>query len=347
MDSLDFFNSVFLPSTIRKDDGVEGAIFVDTIIIRDSELVYGSETNKIPAESIKDDEFLNALKGVLVFNEHPKDMITAENYNKYASMSIGTIVNAEYREQNNDKFVYGTMRITNPSAIDAISHKVINGGSLGYKASIDESQGVKTQKNLKPNHFCITNVPRDGGVKIFNSNKGEKMEKAEVLEMIKEFHNSSMKDSIIVDKTSFNNLMQVLGARIVDENVKSIFNSKDGLDKMKFLESTLCIKNIFNSEDEKAKSEELEKKVEELEKKNSELEEKLKETEKKEEEKKEEPKENEDDSKKDESDKKEEPKENEGECKEEKKENSIRMQEKEIKNANSDALRYNAVLNAL
>lgn len=352
-DNLDFYNSTFIPSTIRKDDGVDGAIFVDTILIRDSNLKYGDEYNKIPAESIKEDSFINALKGLLVFNEHPREMITSENYNKYASISIGTITNAEYRENENEKVVYGTMRITNPNAIELITKKIINGGSLGYKAHIDSSQGIKVQKGLKPNHFCITQIPRDSGVKILNSSKGAKtMDKSVILEAMSEFHNSRS-DVVSLDKGLFVGFMQTLGARIQDKQALEVFNSKSGVDKLVFLDSVLTIKDVFNSDSDEAKAkleakiDELETIKKELEAKNSELEEKLKENTKcevkddepKGEDEKDEPKANEDDKK--------EPTEN-TECeKDEPKANSVRMEYKEVKNSNKGSVNYNAILNQI
>lgn len=274
-----FLNSNFLGSTIREDKGVHGAIFVDSILIRESELDYANGKQAIPFESIADKEFLNSLTGLLVFNEHPKDMVSAENFNALSRKSIGTIVNAEVRNMNGDNVVYGTLRIADTSLIKDIKERRITGGSMGYYADNINMNGKNTQLHLKPNHFCLTNNPRDRGVKIFNSNKGENMEKQEFVSAMQEVLNSQNKDSIVISKPVFNSLMQTIGSKIVDDSVSKALASKDGLDKIHYLDSALSIKNIFkNEDDEKAKAEEAEKtnsELEESKKENSELKEKL------------------------------------------------------------------------
>lgn len=266
---MQFNNSNFIQSTIRNDDGIKGAIFVDSILLRESELQYGDETNKIPLQEIVNKDFLNALQGLLVFDEHPDKMLDSENYNALARESVGSIVNAEYRELNGDNVVYGTLRITNPKMIEEVKTRQVRGGSLGYYAGVDETN---TQRNLKPNHFCLTRYPRDEGVVIFNSNKkGENMELKE--------------NEIIVSKSMLNSFIGQIGEKIVDVKVKSILNSKSSdLDKLSFLDSVLSIKDIFNSEEVKKDEpvatkevenskevEDLKAKLADLEKKNSEL----------------------------------------------------------------------------
>lgn len=249
-----FLNSHFVKSTIRDDKGVSGAILVDSILIREAELPYGDKTNFIPAESISDSEFIHSLNGLLIFKEHPDDMVDKDNYSKLASQSIGSIVNAEYREMDGSHIVYGTLRITNANIIEDIKNRRINGGSLGYYAQTQIENGKETQINLRPNHFCLTHHPRDRGVTIYNStqNKGATMDKQEIVEIVNsvlQSHTKS-KETIEIPMATFNSFMQVIESRIKDNSVKAICNSKTGLDKMAFIDSALSIKDIFNSEDE-------------------------------------------------------------------------------------------------
>lgn len=274
-----FLNSNFLGSTIREDSGVNGAIFVDSILIRESELEYNNGTQSIPLESIADESFLNSLKGLLVFNEHPAEMVSVDNFNALSRKSIGSIVDAEIRNMNGDNVVYGTLRIADTSLIDDIKNKRITGGSMGYYADNIMQNGKNTQVHLKPNHFCLTNNPRDRGVKIFNSNKGDKMEKQDLVLAMQEVLNSQHKDDVVISKPFFNSLMQTIGAKIADESVSKTLASKEGIDKLHYLDSILSIKNVFRNEDEDKKNEEeakeKENELEEAKKENSLLKEKL------------------------------------------------------------------------
>lgn len=282
---MEFLNSRFVESTIRNDDGVNGAILVDSLLIRESELPYNDETNLIPLDSISDKDFLENLKGLLVFKEHPKTMVNTTNYATRAGESVGSIVNAEIRNMDGDNVVYGTLRITDPQMIDDLKNKRIKGGSLGYYASNEIRNGKTTQIGLKPNHFCLTHYPRDKEVIVFNSNqsKGDAMTKDEVVELVNSIVATQAKSNdITISNEVFNSFMQTIGSRIKDENVKAIFNSKVGIDKLSFLDNALSMKDIFmNSEaeaekaEDEAKENENDEEKEELEKENSMLKEKI------------------------------------------------------------------------
>ena len=262
MEDIKFQNSQFIKSTIREDTGVQGAILVDSILIRESELPYGDETNLIPKESIADEAFVRSLKGLLIFKEHPDVFVSSKNYSDLARESIGTIVDARYEEKNNDKQVVGTLRIVEKDAIDSISNKEIKGGSLGYYATSDNDCGKIVQKNLRPNHFCITYTPRDKGVQIFNSKKGVKMTEQEVLAIVENAIKAKSKDSenIVLSKGNFDSFMNSLCAKIVDKDVSEVVKSKSGAEKLSFLDNVMAVKDIFkderrNSEDEKEENE--------------------------------------------------------------------------------------------
>lgn len=254
---MEFLNSSFIESTIRDDKGVNGAIFVDSILIREAELPYGNSTNKIPFHSIADKEFINSLNGLLVFKEHPSEMVSSENYNSLATQSVGSVVSAELRQLNNSNIIYGTLRITNAEMIDDIRNKRINGGSLGYYANTILENDKEIQVNLKPNHFCLTHYPRDREVVIFNSKKGVSMDKKEIIEIVNSVLAQNAKDDnfVSIPKEVFNSFMQVIESRIKDTNIKSICNSKSGLEKLTFIDHALSMKDIFNSDTELAKEE--------------------------------------------------------------------------------------------
>lgn len=339
---MNFFNATFQQSTIRPDDSIVGAILVDSILLRESELPYGDTTNIIPADSIKDENFINALNGLLVFKEHPTEMVKAGNFNSLAKESIGTIFNAHYAELNGDKCVMGTLRISNPQAVAEISAKRIKGGSLGYMANVVNENDSLVQRNLIPNHFCITYNPRDKEVVLLNSKKGDSMNKDEVIALIQEVTNSQkQEDEIRVPKAVFNSFMQVIASRIEDKQVVEFMNSKVGVDKMQYLDSILSIKNVFNSETAK-EVEELKNENEELKK---EAEAKANESDDKADEKKNddtqnvEPKENED---------KDEPKEEkDNSCDTEEKKNSyVGFEKQEVKNSDPAIAKARAELNA-
>lgn len=229
---MEFINANFIESTIRDDEGINGAIFVDSILIRESELQYGDTINKIPLDTIMDENFIKCLNGLLVFNEHPSEFVNGENYNRLAGESIGSIVSSEFRKLNGDNVIYGTLRITNPKMVEEVKNRQIRGGSLGYYAGLDDD---KSQRNIKPNHFCLTTHPRDEGVIIFNSKKGEQMDNIN-------------KNEVVVNKDILESFVNSIEANIVDKKVKSIVNSKvDVVDKVTFLSSVLCVKECFNS----------------------------------------------------------------------------------------------------
>lgn len=333
-----FFNSTFRQSTIRPDESIAGAILVDSILIRESELLYGDETNFIPKESISDINFLNSLNGLLVFKEHPRDMVNANNFNQLASEAIGIIVNASYGEMDGDSVVLATLRVSKPEAVDEIANKRIRGGSLGYMANVINENGKKVQKGLIPNHFCITYEPRDKGVYLLNS-KGEKMSKDEIVSIVTEILNSKAveNENVIVPKEIFNSFMQVIHSKIEDEEVKKICSSKHGIDKMTFLDSVLSIKNVFNSEtikENEALKEELEELKEAEQKENDDTKNIVENSD-------EEIKENEDS-------KEEEAKENEEEVEEKQNSTFVDMPKQEIKNStNSCNQELNAILNQI
>lgn len=291
---MNFFNSTFLPSTIREDKGVDGAIFVDSIIIREATLQYPNDTYKhqtISSNELQDSEFLEALNGLLVFDEHPLEFVDSANYNRLAQTSIGTIVNSEYKEINGDKLIVSTLRIANENAIKKIKNREIRGGSLGYSCDMLLRDGVE-QINLKPNHFCITQYPRDDGVLILNSKKqGELMTTEEVKALINEalVMQNKHNDDLIVSKKVINSFLQTISGQIKDESIKNSLNGKSEIEKIHFLDNILSVNaKVFNSDeveeykgkveameadiaDDKARLAEYEAKIAELEKENSEL----------------------------------------------------------------------------
>ena len=104
---------------------------------------------------------MDSLKLVPVTNGHPKELVTADNYKKYAVGSVAGIKQDAYR-------VYPKITIGDKGAIDAVM-----GGkkylSCGYVATIVEKSGVwngvaydEVQTNIRYNHIAIVDTPRAG-----------------------------------------------------------------------------------------------------------------------------------------------------------------------------------------
>lgn len=329
-----FMNSLFsfVESTIREDSGVKGAILVDSIILREGYLDYPNGKQNIVFNTIDDKGFVNNLSGVLVFREHPNEMVTSENYASLAGKSIGTIMNATYKDYCGKEVVWGTLRITDPKAIEDIRNRRLRGGSLGYFANIEGD----TQTDFKPNHFCLTDSPRDSGVVLFNSKN---------LNQIQGDTMDLKENEIIVSKSVLNSFLGQIETKITDTKVKAILNSKTSdVDKLNFLESICCVNDIFNSVKEEVKDQpkqnsneddlklvinSLEQKIDELQKsiamKNSD-----------DEPKEDEPKDNGDEPKGDESKGDEEPKGNGEESQETKENSDDDSKEEEVSKDNSD-----------
>ena len=341
-----FYNGfLFRESTIRKDEGVDGAILVDSVLLRESTLDY-RDTNggmqKITLESISDDKFLNSLGGIAVFCEHPRQMVDSENFNSSAYKSIGNVVNARLENFEGSNAVVGTLRITDPNLVEEVRAKRINSGSLGYYADVIEENGEKVQKRLRANHFCLTTRPRDSKVVLFNSTpnsvKEKKMDKVEMLSALKEFFNSKKAEdeTLVIRKDVFNSFSKALIACVSDKEVAEKLSTLQGEQMLSHFDSILSVKkDIFNSEEETENSND---ELESLKKENSELKEELQSLKEKENScEKEEPKEN-SESEESKGEEKEEPKENSEseESKAEEKENSVTITTSEVKNSSSD-----------
>lgn len=350
-----FYNNAFSfrESTVRADEGVEGAILVDSVLLRESVLDYkdvDGGIQKITLDSLNDEKFLNALGGIAVFREHPNDMIDSENFNSAVYKSIGSVVNARLENFEGVNAVIGTLRITDPNLVEEVRAKKINSGSLGYYADVIERNGVRLQTNLRPNHFCLTTRPRDEKVVLFNSTpnsvKEKTMDKVEMLSTLKEFFSSKKAEdeTLVIRKDVFNSFADSIIGCVADKEVAKKLSTLQGEQMLSHFDSVLSVrKDIFNSEEEsvenaedeleslKKENSELKKEIEDLKsKENSCEEDKEKENENSCEETKEEEK-NEDSSKEEE--------ETENSCEEESKEekqNSVKITTTSVTNSASD-----------
>lgn len=105
---------------------------------------------------------LNTLKMIPITNDHPKEMVTAENAKKYQVGFTG-----EHYDKLNDAVVV-TMTITDKSTIDMINrgkHQV----SMGYECKLIEESGrfdgaeyTHKQTNIKYNHLSVVTNGRAG-----------------------------------------------------------------------------------------------------------------------------------------------------------------------------------------
>lgn len=260
----------FRESTIRPDDGIEGAILVDCVLISEANLLYDENYQKIPAHELKNKSFLESLHGINIFINHPELMLSADNYGMIYK-SVGSIVSARVTEEDNLVSIVGTLRIIEPNTIELIKSKQLNGGSLGYYAQVIDTPSGKMQINLKPNHYALTNKPRDKRVQLFNSKEKGKMndtfDKESIEKLVIQTINNSYdkQGDIRINRNLLVSLLNSIEDVIPSEKVKNELKTSDTLQKAQLLNSYFKVGEgiVKNSEDEKT--------IEQLRKENDEL----------------------------------------------------------------------------
>lgn len=227
-------------STIKEDDGIKGAILVDCVLIREGNLQYPEGMQTIDKNSIDDPHFIELLKGVPVFIGHPA-MVSSNNYGIMMSESVGSVVDAWLSSDEHGLLIKGTLRIAQNDAIDLIKNKHYNKGSLGYFAKTINEGGKLYQRELKPNHYAITNLPRDERVEIFNEERTNAMtnipvDANQIASLVDDYlkakDNKEM--TIETDRRDIEKILKIIELYLPD-HIKASIANLDLLKKISFL----------------------------------------------------------------------------------------------------------------
>jgi hypothetical protein len=122
------------------------------------------------AEDVFDEDSLASMDGKPITLYHPDEMVTSENFKKYA---VGFIKNV-HRENN---YIMGDLVINDMEAIEKVVSGEIKDLSLGYQAKlVPTGDGRLKQKNIVINHLAIVPEGRAEFARIVDENtikKGE------------------------------------------------------------------------------------------------------------------------------------------------------------------------------
>jgi hypothetical protein len=122
------------------------------------------------AEDVFDEDSLASMDGKPITLYHPDEMVTSENFKKYA---VGFIKNV-HRENN---YIMGDLVINDMEAIEKVISGEIKDLSLGYQAKlVPTGDGRLKQKNIVINHLAIVPEGRAEFARIVDENtikKGE------------------------------------------------------------------------------------------------------------------------------------------------------------------------------
>jgi hypothetical protein len=122
------------------------------------------------AEDVFDEDSLASMDGKPITLYHPDEMVTSENFKKYA---VGFIKNV-HRENN---YIMGDLVINDMEAIEKVVNGEIKDLSLGYQAKlVPTGDGRLKQKNIVINHLAIVPEGRAEFARIVDENtikKGE------------------------------------------------------------------------------------------------------------------------------------------------------------------------------
>lgn len=119
-----------------------------------------------PPEEVFHPDSLAAFEGLIVTDEHPPEMISAENARRYRRGQAGE------RARKDGQHVAGTIYVDDADLIRAMQRRERPKKelSVGYHLEIDETPGVTpdgqrydaVQRRIRPNHIAITERGRAG-----------------------------------------------------------------------------------------------------------------------------------------------------------------------------------------
>lgn len=145
----------------------EGFLIVDGLIARTGVQVYrkadGTEIREYrPADEVFDAEAIASFDLRPVTNNHPPELLTADNAKSYAVGAVGS-------PRRDGRFIAARLAIHDASAIEAL----LAGRaqlSCGYEAEVDMTSGVSPegerydaiQRRIRGNHVALVDVARAG-----------------------------------------------------------------------------------------------------------------------------------------------------------------------------------------
>lgn len=167
-------------------DDRTGYARLETVIFAAGELFYSEADvadpsyagiHEVHESELKKPEFLNSLKALDIVIRHQD--IDADSYGDEI-IPDGQIADAWWSDS--EKCVKGIIIIKDKDAIDKVVNKELWGGSLQYGSNLFKSNGKVIQKNLIPEHWALTNMPRDERVRLNNeksNNRSDNMTEEE------------------------------------------------------------------------------------------------------------------------------------------------------------------------
>lgn len=147
----------------------EGYLRCDATIARTGILEYADLNGKVkreyrPEEEVAHLDSLASFGGKILTLEHPPELLTAENSNKYA---VGFTDSTVYYDKG---FVKVAVTVTEKDAIERLNRGECVEVSAGYEVDLDEIPGTTPdgqkydaiQRNIRGNHVCLTREGRAG-----------------------------------------------------------------------------------------------------------------------------------------------------------------------------------------
>ncbi len=156
---------------ISKITGIEktpqGFLRVPGYVTRTGVFIYRKQDGSVvrelrPPDEVFSKDSIESLKLIPVTNNHPSQLVTAENAKQFSIGFTGESVDKE------DKFLKTTLTVTDANGIADIENGKVE-LSCGYESEIDETPGVFqgeeydcVQRNIKYNHVAIVDKGRAG-----------------------------------------------------------------------------------------------------------------------------------------------------------------------------------------
>lgn len=226
------------PSTVQEDIGIDGGITVKAILLKEGLLDYSDVkmgSLKVPSEELITPEVIEAMNGLPVFKGHPDKSWDIDQLDDVKEKMVGVVAKAASENIDGEQCITGVLRLFDREVINEVKDKQLNSGSLGYKCSLDG----KTQKGIRPNHFALTNIPRDSGVVLYNSiQKDTAMsDNKTMLDAIQQIVSTEIKNSRALDKPADVTISRDGFEKIMNSFEKSLQGTKKGVGYIEVLNS--------------------------------------------------------------------------------------------------------------
>ena len=139
-----------------------------------------------PAETLADEEFVRALRGVAVIDDDQTAHVEGVTTETMQGESIGRVLSARW--DPDQQALIGELLIDVQRGLEAVRAGVV-GVSIGYEVDIVEEVGdgytLRQGQRSKPDNVAITRNPRHGVTRLRASDSGADMTHEEVLKQIR------------------------------------------------------------------------------------------------------------------------------------------------------------------